>query len=157
MNFFADKHAFELIQLLKTTDLGDDDLFLNIQKMVSSEGLYSSASSAFFLQHALALHKQDPTSRERQEMVTNFLSLHLSAYANRFSGYALIRPLYAELLQDVPTLFTGNFPGHAIAVVATRVKEDEYDIVIINSGDGIENHESTTADPTQGIPHWSVL
>ena len=39
VNFFADKHAFELTQLLKTTDVGDDDLFLSIRKMLSSEGL----------------------------------------------------------------------------------------------------------------------
>ena len=150
VNFFADKHAFELIQLLKTTDVDDDDLFLNIQKMLLSEGLYRSVAPAFFLQHALALHKQDPTSRERQEMVKNFLSLHLSDIATEFDQQ-MFRALYTGLVQNTPALFAGNFPGHAIAVVATRVKEDEYDIVIVNSGAGIENHERTIAIQPKGF------
>src|SRR5262249_49849135 len=129
VNFFADKHVFELIQLLKTTNVGNEEQFLNIQKMLLYEGLPPSISPTFFFQHALALHKQDPTSLERQEMVKNLLSLHLSAIATEFYDQEMIEALYAELPHNVPTLFTGDLPGHAIAVVATRVKEDEYDIV----------------------------
>ena len=151
VNFFADKHTFELIQLLKTTDVGDKELFSSIQKMISSEGLYRSVAPAFFLQHALALHKQDPTSRERQEMVTNFLSLHLSAIALEFDDQQMLKALYTELAQNVPTLLSGGSYSHAIAVVATLMEENEYDIVIINSGGGIENHESTTEIQPKGF------
>ena len=151
VNFFADKHAFELIQLLKTADMDDDDMFLNIQKMLSLEGLSPSVAPAFFLQHALNLHKESPKSSERHEMVTNFLSLHLSAIAVESEDQQMLKALYTGLAQDVPTLFKGSLPGHAIAVVATSVKEDEYVIVIVNSGDGIENHESTTEIQPKGF------
>ena len=152
VNLFADKHIFELIQLLKTTDLEDEDLFLNLQKMVSSEGLSSSASAAFFLQHALTLYKESPASSERQEMVKNFLSLHLSTTLTFTSGnQTMIEALYTELAQNVPTLFRGSLPKHAISVVATRVREDKYDIVIVNSGGGIKNHESTTEIQPKGF------
>ena len=151
VNLFADKHTFELIQLLTTTDVDDEDLFLNLRKMVSSEGLFSRASTAFFLQHALALYKKDPKSRERQEMVSNFLGLHLSALAVDYGNQQMLRALYTGLVQNAPTLFSGGLPEHTIAVVATRTKEDEYDIVIINSGAGIENHESTTEIQPKGF------
>ena len=151
VNLFADKHTFELIQLLKTTDVDDEDLFSNIQKMLSSEAFFSRASAAFFLQHALDLYKKTPKSRERQEMVSNFLSLHLSALAVDYGNQQMFRALYTGLVQNTPALFAGNFPGHAIAVVATRVKEDEYDIVIVNSGAGIENHERTTKIQPKGF------
>ena len=150
VNLFADKHTFELIQLLKTTDIGDDDLLLNLRKMVSSEGLPRGVPSAFFLQHALALHKNAPESLERREMVKNFLSLHLSEIAAEF-GQEIFRTLYTRLMQNAPTLLSGGSPTHAITVVATRVKKDEYDIVIINSGAGIENHESTTEIQPKGF------
>ena len=151
VNFFADKHAFELIQLLKTTDVDDDDLFLSIQKMLSSERFFSSASTAFFLQHALALYKQDSTSLARREMAKSFLSLHLSAFATEFDNQKMLKAVYTELPHNLPTLFAGRLPGHAIAVVATRTNEDEYDIIIVNSGLGIENHESTTEIQPKGF------
>ena len=151
VNFFADKHTFELIQLLKTTDVGDDNLFLSIQEMLLSEGLPISVSPAFFLQHALALYKENTQSPERREMVSSFLSLHLSAIANLLSNPAMLKALYTGLAQDVPTLFKGNLPEHAIAVAATRMKEDEYDIVIINSGNGLQNHASTTEIQPKGF------
>ena len=148
VNLFADKHTFELIQLLKTTDVGDEDLFWSLRKMVSSEGLPGGISSAFFLQHALILHKKAPESLERQEMVKNFLSLHVSDIAAEFDQ-RMLKTLYRELVQNVPVLFTGSLPRHVVAVVATRVKEDEYDIVIINSGTGIGHHEfSSWIQPT---------
>ena len=152
VNLFADKYTFELTQLLKTTDLGDDDLFLNIQKMVWSEGFSKrSASIAFFLQHALTLYSENPTSSERREMVSNFLSLHLSAVTIGFDDQRMLRALYNELVHDVPTLLSGGSLKHAIVVAATRTKEDEYDIVLINSGAGIENHESTTEIQPKGF------
>ena len=151
VNLFADKHAFELIQLLQTTDIDDDDLFLNIHKMLLSEGLSSSISPAFFLQHALTLYKENPKSPERREMVSNFLSLHLSALAAIFGDQVMIKALYTELAQNAPALFTGELPGHAIAVVATRVKGNEYDIAIVNSGYGLQNHERTTAIQPMGF------
>ena len=83
-------------------------------------------------------------------MVKNFLSLHLSAVATEFDQ-RMLKTLYMELVQNVSTLLTGGLPRHAIAVVATRVKEDEYDIIIVNSGLGIENHESTTEIQPKGF------
>ena len=83
-------------------------------------------------------------------MVKNFLSLHLSDIATEFDQ-RMLKTLYMELVQNAPTLFSGGLPEHTIAVVATRTKEDEYDIVIVNSGLGIENHERTIAIQPKGF------
>ena len=81
MNFFADKHTFELIQLLKTTGV-DDDLFLNIQKMVSSGFSKKSAPTAFFLQHALTLYKE---LQDRVEGLERQLDAHYQEAKEAFN------------------------------------------------------------------------
>ena len=141
VNLFADRYGFELKKLFMATGVSEEGTFSNLHRMLSFEGTKASVVPTFFLYHALKLHQEDPRSPSRREMAENFLSLHLSSVACSLVGGGMPNALYTGLALDVSTLFYGGFPNHAITVVATRVGDDKYGAVIINSGAGIKNHE----------------
>ena len=84
-------------------------------------------------------------------MFKNMMTLHLSAFAFSDSTMEAIGVLYAELKVDVPTLFFASLPKHAAATVVTLCSNGAYDVVLINSGSGIEKHETRWFVKTKGF------
>lgn len=145
INLFADRHAFELSELLqgKNIDLGDEVMLMeHIQGVLSLQGIrYSAIVSQLLIQHTLKLMAKRPTV-ELEDMLKHLMTLHLSAFASDFSKEELIGELYAKLKKGVSTLFKVSMPRHAATVVVTRMQDDTYEVVIINSGSGLERHQS---------------
>ena len=146
VNAFADRHAFELGQLSVQgwSHIEDEtELRRHAKGLVSLEGSAGASVAPYiFLQHSLKLLKKNPESLELQSMFKNMMTLHLSSHAHSSRTNEAISAIYAALKVDVPTLLFVDLPQHAAAGVVTLHSNGTYDVVLINSGGGIENHQT---------------
>ena len=160
VNVFADRHAFELKKLVTQGEAFVDDetdLRRHAKAMLSLEGETATAVPYLFLQRALKLRLKKPESPERQAMLKNMMTLHLSAAAAGLRDKKLIAALYGELRQNVPTLFYANLPSHAAAVVVTHLPAETYDVVLVNSGIGTSNHDTNYSAEEKGFHAATML
>ena len=144
VNAFADRHAFELEQMATQGEVpieDDNELRHRAKELVSLEGAKKTVAPLALLRHSLKLLRGNPESPKLQDMTKNLMTLHLTSLQGGGKNEA-ISAIYAELKVDVPTLVYVNLPRHAAAAVVTRHSNDTYDIVLINSGSGVENHQS---------------
>ena len=83
------------------------------------------------------------------------MTLHMSSTFYHEKG--VISAIYAELKPGVPTLLYVSLPGHAAAVSVTLRQDATYDVVLINSGEGLDNHHMEYLDSTKGFHKTTSL
>ena len=158
VNAFADRHAFELERIaIESGALVADEAVLqrHVKDLRSLEGIPPYEAHFILLQHSLGLLDRDPQSAELQDMCRNLMTLHLSS--TFFQEKGVISAIYAELKPDVPTLLFASLPRHAAAVSVTLRQDATYDVVLINSGDGLDKHHMEYLDSKKGFHKTNVM